>query len=236
MNLKDLPIAIYLDSSDIRDITLAKAHPLVKGVTTNPSLMRRAGVNNYWEFAHRVMENYPGPVSFEVVSEDPDTVVRQALTLAALRDNVWVKVPFIRTNGIYNLGLIRELMLMGVKVNITAIISLHQASQVMAELPVGEAILSVFAGRIADTGEDAFRHMAEIKRKLAYHPKKQLLWASVREPYNIYEASECGADIITVPPALLNKALLMSQKDPDALAIETVQQFMTDTEEAGLTL
>lgn len=230
-------IDIYLDTCDLKQIEYALEKGVVQGFTTNPTLMRRAGVTNYEHFARNLLQVVGNkPVAFEVVSEDPEEMFKQALKIQAWGDNVNVKIPLFNSKGDYNLDTIGKLMLSKVHVNITAIISLYQVSRVLAVLPAGRAILSVFAGRLADTGQMPGATMAEAARKIQYHPGKKLLWASVREVINIREADQCRCDIITVPPELLLKAAQFYAMDPDALAIETSRQFAGDAAAAGLTL
>lgn len=233
----NLPLDIYLDTCDIKEIARAIDTPVIQGVTTNPTLMRKAGVTDYMRFARTVLELVgEKAVAFEVVTEDPDKVIEQALKLQALGTNVNVKVPMLNSRGESNLKLIAELIHLKVHVNITAIISLYQVSQVLIELPAGPAILSVFAGRLADTGHSPVPHMQEAVKKLRFHPGKRLLWASVREPLNIYEAAHSGCHIVTVPTEMLTKAILWHNRSPDTIAAETSQQFINDATSAGLTL
>lgn len=229
-------IEVYLDTCEMREIATAASNPHVDGLTTNPTLMRRAGVKNYLDFAKEVLLIFPKPVAFEVTSEEPIEVIRQAKFIQSWRSDVNVKIPCMTTGGQYNTALIKELMFMGVHVNITAIISLYQCSRILAALPNGRAILSVFAGRLADTGISPFDTMLELKRKLHHFPDKRVLWASVREAFNLHEAAACGCNIITMPPALLQKAIQFCEMDPEALSVETSKQFVEDSIAAGLTL
>jgi len=233
----NLPIDIYLDTSDLKEITRYADSHLVKGFTTNPTLMRRAGVSDYELFARSVLEVVRGkPVSFEVVSEEPKEVMRQALLIQSWGPNVSVKIPMMNSRGQCNCPIISELMSLKVQVNVTAMISLHHVSYVLAHIPLGPAILSVFAGRLADTGQSPHSAMREAASKLSYHPGKKLLWASVREPVNISEAAHAGCHIITVPPAMLEKAMKWYGRDDDQIAAETSKQFIDDAVSAGLTL
>ena len=233
----NLPIDIYLDTCELKEIAHYADDPLVKGFTTNPTLLRRAGVVNYPMFAYQVLDMVKGKaVSFEVLSEEPEEVIRQALKIQAWGPNVNVKIPMMNSRGDYNLDLIVQLMNLKVHVNITAMISLYHVSRVLAVLPAGPAILSVFAGRLADTSQNPFPTMADAARKLALHTGKKLLWASVREPVNISEAAHAGAHIITVPPEMLAKAVKWFNRDPDLIATETSKQFIEDAVSAGLTL
>lgn len=233
----NVPIHIYLDTSDLKQIIRYADNPLVKGFTTNPTLMRRAGVTNYELFAKSVLDVVRDkPVSFEVVHEEHNEVIRQAMKIQSWGTNVNVKVPMVDSTGKSNCELISQLMHAKVHVNITAMISLHHVSYVLSRIPLGPAILSVFAGRLADTGEAPYQTMKEAAHKLSYYAGKQLLWASVREPVNISEAASAGCNIITVPPEMLEKAMKWYCKDLDKIAIETSRQFIEDALSAGLTL
>lgn len=236
MILQQIPIAIHLDTCDLKEIEAAASNPLISGLTTNPTLMRRAGVDDYAEFARHVLDIFPKPVSFEVTSEDDSEISRQAVKIASWRENVFVKIPCVKSTGEYNNGIINALISVGVKVNITAIVSLYQASRMLQNISPGEAILSVFAGRLADTGEEPYTHLLELKRKIYYYPGKKILWASVREPLNIRQAWDAGCDIITVPMAILKKAHQFYGMDPELLSVQTSTQFKLDSEAAGLTL
>jgi len=233
----NLPIDIYLDTSDLKEIVRYADNPLVKGFTTNPTLMRRAGVTNYEVFARSVLEVVGSkPVSFEVVSEDHDEVFRQALLIQSWGANVSVKIPMMTSKGDDNTHLISELMHAKVHVNITAIISLYQVSYVLSHIPLGPCILSVFAGRLADTGSAPYATMREAAHKLTYYAGKKLLWASVREPVNIHEAAAADCNIVTVPPDMLQKAIKWCGRNPEVIAAETSKQFIEDAVSAGLTL
>lgn len=236
MKLQDLPIDIYLDTCDLVEINKAASDPLIKGLTTNPTLMRRANIGNYEDFAREVLHLFPKPVSFEVLADDEPTMFRQALKIHNWSENVQVKIPAVNTNGEYNFKLISDLMMAGVEVNVTALINLYMAHKVMVRLPKGRSILSVFCGRLADIGEDAERHMTELNRVRQYHPGVRLLWASVREANNIHQAAHAGCDIITVPPELLAKANAMCGRDPEEVAVDTVKQFINDAKVAYYSL
>jgi len=233
----NIPIDIYLDTSDLKQIIRYADNPLVKGFTTNPTLMSRAGVTNYEAFARSVLHVVRDkPVSFEVVHEERNEVIRQAMKIQSWAPNVNVKVPMMNSRGEDNCELIAQLMHAKVHVNITAMVSLHHVSYVLARIPLGPAILSVFAGRLADTGQQPYPSMKEAAHKLSYYAGKQLLWASVREPVNISEAASARCNIITVPPEMLEKAIKWYCRDPDVIAADTARQFIEDAASAGLTL
>lgn len=231
------PISIFLDTADLSVIRQYADNVLIKGFTTNPTLMKRYGVKDYEVYARTLLDMVGDKeVAFEVVSEDPEEIMRQALKIHGWGENVNVKIPYMDSKGGFNLEIISRLMMLGVHVNITAIISLHQVSHVLSHLPTGKAILSVFAGRLADTGEPPAHTMMQAVDKLKYHPSKRVLWASVREPVNIAEAGRAGCHIITVPPEMFDKAVKWNGKDLEKIAQETSAQFINDATSAGLTL
>lgn len=234
MNLKDLKIKIYSDGADLDSILEARDRGLVKGFTTNPTLMSRAGITNYMMFAKEVLRFVTTlPVSFEVFSDDFGGMRAQALTLRDLAENVYVKIPIMNTKRESAVHLIRELAGMGVKLNVTAIMTTKQVAAVAEALAVGTpAVVSVFAGRIADAGVDPVPLMAESLRLLKNRPQAELLWASPREVFNIVQAEQIGCHIITVTPALLSKAGALG-KDLEEFSLETVKMFYEDACSSG---
>ncbi len=212
--------------------------PLIKGLTTNPTLMRKASVQDYERFAREILETVRDkPISFEVFSDDFAEMKRQALKIRDWQRNVFVKVPVTNSHGDSSIPLIRELAREGVQLNITAILTLRQVKEVTAVLaPALPAVVSVFAGRIADTGRDPAPIMRASKALLADLPRAELLWASVREVLNIVQADECGSDIVTVPHDILNKAQKLIGQDLEALSLDTVKMFAQDAREAGFAL
>lgn len=225
----NLKIKIFADGADIKAMRDAAANPMVKGFTTNPTLMRQAGVNDYKTFALDVLKIIPDrPISFEVFADDFPTMEEQALEINSWGKNVYVKIPVSNTKGEFAGPLISRLAKSGVKLNVTAIMTLEQVKQVGAALSENvPAVVSVFAGRIADTGRDPIPHMAEALRLLANRPKAELLWASPREILNIFQADAIGCHIITVTPDHLKKLALVG-KDLDAYSRETVAMFYKD--------
>lgn len=241
MKLSELKVKIYADGADLKSIVRANENPLVKGFTTNPTLMRRAGVTDYELFARNLLEIVGSvkPVSFEVFSDDPHEMLQQALKISSWGKNVYVKIPIINTEGFNFYDLIEELGMNGVNVNVTAVIGLWQIDEVCRVLkPNVSSVISVFAGRIADTGMDAHALMKEAHQKMKFKnlPNTELLWASVREPLNIYQANEAGCDIITVPDEILKKAIAMQGRDLQEVCKETVQMFYNDALASGYTL
>jgi transaldolase len=207
-------------------------------MTTNPTLMRKAGIPNYEAFAKDILQSVTTkPISFEVFSDEFPEMKRQALKIAAWQKNVYVKIPITNTRGESSLPLVRELGKQGVQLNITAILTLDQVRGVAEALnPAVPSVVSVFAGRIADTGVDPMPAMRECLKLLKSQPKAELLWASVREVLNIFQADDCGCHIVTVPHDILNKALKMAGTDLQALSLDTVKMFAVDATAAGFSL
>lgn len=232
--LQDLRIKIFSDGADLDSIIEAYNKGVVKGFTTNPTLMAKAGITNYLMFAEEVLRVVKDlSVSFEVFSDDFDEMREQALKLAALADNVYVKIPVTNTERKSAAPLIRDLARRGLKLNVTAILSLRQVEDVASALnPKVPAIVSVFAGRIADTGRDPIPLMIESRGILDGLPKAELLWASPREALNIIQADAIGCDIITVTPDLLAKAKNFG-KDLEDFSLDTVKMFYNDAKKSG---
>ena len=232
--LADLKVKIFADGADYDGIVKMARNPLIKGFTTNPSLMRKAGVTDYEAFARKVLAAVPDrPVSFEVFADDFASMAEQARTIAAWGPNVNVKIPVTNTKTQSSAELIRTLSSEGVVLNVTAIFTLDQVRAVADALdPKTGAIVSVFAGRIADTGVDPMPHMRACKQILASRPKAELLWASTRELLNIFQADETGCEIITVPNEFLTKLDLVD-KNLAEYSRETVVMFHRDATAAA---
>jgi transaldolase len=232
--LEDLQIQIFADGADLDAVRGLADDPLIKGFTTNPSLIRKSGAKDYLEFAKELVGIIPHrPVSIEVLSDEPNEIIRQAATLASLGDNVYVKVPIKNVAGKMQTALIKELHAMGVPLNVTAITTARQVSEIYHCLNVfTPAIVSVFAGRVTDAGIGAKKLMKECKSILKYQDWR-LLWASVREPYNIVQAERCGCDIVTVPIAILEKARGSFGASMEEEAARISCQFSKDAREAG---
>src|SRR5262245_23103325 len=230
----DLKVKIFADGADYEGIAKMSRNPVIKGFTTNPTLMRKAGVSDYEAFARKVLAAITDrPVSFEVFADDFASMAEQARTIAAWAPNVNVKIPVTNTKTQSAAELIRTLSSEGVVLNVTAIFTLDQVRAVADALdPATPAIVSVFAGRIADTGVDPIPHMLAAKQILGSRPKAQILWASTRELLNIFHAEECSCDIITVPNEFLGKLDLIG-KDLADYSRETVQTFYKDATAAG---
>ena len=232
--LQDLKIKIFSDGADLDSIIEAYNKGVVKGFTTNPTLMAKAGITNYLMFAEEVLRVVKDlSVSFEVFSDDFDEMREQALKLAALADNVYVKIPVTNTERKSAAKLIRDLSGRGLKLNVTAILSIRQVNEVAEALnPKVPAIVSVFAGRIADSGRDPIPLMIESRELLKPLPKAELLWASPREALNIIQADAIGCDIITVTPELLAKSANFG-KDLEDFSLDTVKMFYNDARKSG---
>jgi transaldolase len=232
--IADLNVKIFADGADFDGIVKMADNPLIRGFTTNPTLMRKAGVNDYETFALRVLAAITDrPVSFEVFADDFPSMADQARAIANWGPNVNVKIPVSTTKGQSSNELIRALSSEGITLNITAIFTLDQVRGVASALdPSTPAIVSVFAGRIADTGVDPIPHMRACKEILASRPKAELLWASTRELLNIFHAEEAGCDIVTVPNEFLAKLNLVG-KDLSEYSRETVQLFHKDATAAA---
>jgi transaldolase len=233
-SVNSLRIKIFADGADLKSMKEAATNPLVKGFTTNPTLMRQAGVTDYKAFAREVLAAIPDrPVSFEVFADDFATMEAQGREIASWGDNVYVKVPVTNTKGEFAGPLLATLSRAGVKLNVTAIMTLNQVRKVGEALAVETpAVVSVFAGRIADTGRDPVPLMRDCVALLKNRPKAELLWASPRELLNIFQADEIGCHIITVTGDVIKKLALVG-KDLDAYSRETVAMFYRDATSAG---
>jgi transaldolase len=235
--IEDWRIRLFSDGADLASILEMAAKPWIQGFTTNPTLMRKAGVQDYEAFARTLVAVVPDrPISLEVFAEDEAEMERQAMTLASWGANINVKIPVTNRAGVFLGPLIRRLAQAGVALNVTAILTLDQVEHVAEALPPeAPAIISVFAGRIADTGIDPVPLMAWAKVLLRERPRAQLLWASPREVLNIFQAEQAGCDIITVPPEILRKLDLVG-KDLAAYSRETVEMFHRDAHAAAYTI
>jgi transaldolase len=229
-----LKIKIFADGADLAGILEMHANPLIRGFTTNPTLMRKAGVADYEAFAKALLAKVRDrPVSLEVFADDFAEMERQARKIASWGANVNVKIPITDTKGTSAAPLIERLSKSGVIVNVTAMMTLEQVRAVRgAVAPDTPAIVSVFAGRIADTGVDPVPHMAECLRILSDRPKAELLWASPRELLNVFQADAIGCHIITATNDILKKLDLVG-KNLDAYSRETVEMFRRDAVSAG---
>jgi transaldolase len=227
-------VKIFADGADLQGILALYKNPLIKGFTTNPTLMRKAGIEDYEAFARQLVAAIPDrPVSFEVFADDFDEMIAQGRVIASWGRNVNVKIPVTTTKGAFTGPVIHTLANAGVVLNVTAIMTTEQVAKVAECLaPNVPAIVSVFAGRIADTGRDPVPLMKASLQALAARPKAELLWASPRELLNIFQADEIGCHIITVSHDVLAKLSLIG-KDLDEYSLETVKMFHRDATAAG---
>lgn len=235
--IDDLKVKIFADGADIAGIREMAAKPWIKGFTTNPTLMRKAKVEDYESFAREAVEAAGGrPISFEVLSDEFDEMERQARAIACWGDNVYVKIPVTNTRRESSAALVRRLSESGVKLNVTALLSLPQVRDIADALRDGtDANVSVFAGRVADTGRDPVPMMMAALELLADAPRAELLWASPRELLNLFQADAIGCHIITVTNDILKKLSLVG-KDLDDYSLETVEMFYRDAAAAGYQL
>jgi transaldolase len=236
--LLNLPVKIFADGADLQGIAELARQPYIHGLTTNPTLMRKVGLTDYEDFAKAVLKEVKSkPISFEVFSDDFAEMRRQALKIHAWQDNIYVKIPITNTSGESSIPLIRQLVCEGVKLNVTAVLTPHQVRAVAAVLdPSIPAVVSVLAGRIADTGVDPLPIMRESVEIVSHVPKTELLWASVREVLNVFQAAACGCHIVTVPHDILKKFVELAGKDLEELSLDTVRMFHRDAAAAGFTL
>jgi transaldolase len=234
----ELRIAIFADGADVGAMLSRYREGFVHGFTTNPTLMAKAGIRDYAAFAREVLEVIRElPVSFEVFSDDFAEMDRQARLIASWGHNVNVKIPITNTRGEPALGVIRTLLEQRVKLNVTAILTREQWLSVQALMrPADDVIISVFAGRIADTGVDPVPVMAQAVQDFSELPGARVLWASPREVLNIYQADACGCHIITVTDDLLAKLQRLRAKNLTELSLDTVKMFHDDAKKAGFQL
>ncbi len=229
-----LTIKLYADGANLDDMLAAYRSGIVQGFTTNPTLMKKAGITDYEAFAREVLQMIPNrSISFEVFADDFDTMYRQAREINSWGENVYVKIPITNTKRESAVPLVKKLVGDGIKLNITAILTLEQVKDVNEVLsPYVPAIVSVFAGRIADTGRDPVPLMTKAAQILKAQSQAELLWASPREVLNVYQAQACGCDIITATKDVLKK-LSLRDKDLTEFSRETVQMFYDDACKAG---
>jgi len=230
-------IKIFADGADLEGIIELSRNPLISGFTTNPTLMRKSGVDDYPGFARKVLDHVTDqPISFEVLSDEFDEMRSQAETIASWGPNVFVKIPVTNTRGESSAELIHDLSAEGLQLNVTAILTLDQVETVVEALrPSRAAIVSVFAGRIADTGRDPVPLMSDAVKLVGQNPRLELLWASPREVLNVRQAADIGCHIITVTHDLLAKIAGFGRALED-VSLDTVRMFRDDAESAGYLL
>jgi transaldolase len=237
MQVNQLTTKIYADGAELNGIVEMAKNPIIKGFTTNPTLMRKAGISDYKQFALDVLKAVPDrPISFEVFSDDFEEMYAQAMEIASWGSNVNIKVPITNTLNVFSGDLIKRLSAQGIFVNVTALMTLEQVTKVMDCLHGdAPAYISVFAGRIADTGRDPMTIMRKAAEVSKTRPATEIIWASPRELFNIFQANEAGVQIITVANDLLNKLSLVD-KDLDEYSLETVKMFRNDAVKAGYSI
>ncbi|OHE71504.1 MAG: transaldolase [Verrucomicrobia bacterium GWC2_42_7] len=238
VKISDLGIELYADGADYKGIIELNQKSFIKGITTNPSLMKKAGIADYEGFAKEVLKVVTAkPISFEVFSDDLQEMKRQARKIQSWQKNVFVKIPVCNTKGESTAGIVQELSHEGIQLNVTALFTLEQIKDMIAALsPDTSSILSVFAGRTSETGVDPMPIIKTAKSLIATKPKIKLLWACVREVYNIIQAQESGCDIITVPHDILAKAELTLGKSLEDMTLEAVRAFDKDARSVGFKL
>ena len=237
MTLTDLRTKIFADGAELAGMLAMYREPHIKGFTTNPTLMRKAGLTDYRAFAREVVAAIPDrPISFEVFSDEFADMERQAREIATWGDHVYVKIPVTNTRREPAYDLVNRLSHAGVKLNVTALMTLEQVQAVTDALKGGApSNISVFAGRIADTGRDPVPHMKAALEIMKVEPKAELIWASPRELLNVFQAHEIGCHIITVTNDILKK-LSLRDKDLSDYSLETVKMFHDDAKAAGFSI
>jgi transaldolase len=236
-DIKSLKVKLFADGADLAGMKEMAANPMIKGFTTNPTLMRKAGISDYAAFARDVLKVIPDrPVSFEVFADDFGQMETQALEIASWGRNVNVKIPVTNTKKEFAGPLVERLSKAGVMVNVTAVMTLEQVERITERLSEKTpAIISVFAGRIADTGRDPMPIMQKSVQIMKAKPKAELIWASPRELLNVFQADAVGCHIITATNDILKKLSLVG-KDLDQYSLETVEMFYKDAKAAGFTV
>ena len=232
--VEDLKIKIFSDGADKKDMLEMNSKTFIKGLTTNPTLMKKAGIKDYETFAKDILSTIKEkPISFEVFSDDFDDMEKQAMEIASWAANVYVKIPIINTKKESSKELVQRLAKKKVKLNITAIMTLDQVKTVLSVLDNKvPSVISVFAGRIADTGKDPIPLMKECLKEMKINPKSELLWASPRELLNIIQADQIGCHIITVTKDIIKK-LQFIDYDLKDYSLDTVKMFYKDAVDAG---
>jgi transaldolase len=233
----DLKVKLFADGADVKAMLELYENPLIQGFTTNPTLMRNAGVQDYTNFAREVLATIPDrPISFEVFSDDFESMYVQALEIAGWGPNVFVKIPITNTRAESAEDLVRRLSKAGVQLNVTAVMTMEQVRRVAPCLSRSPAsYISIFAGRIADTGRDPLPIMQEAVEFLSPWPNIELIWASPRELLNLFHAESVGCHVITMTPDLLKKVQLVG-KDLTDYSLDTVKMFYHDARHAGYRL
>ncbi len=224
---------IFVDAADLDEVIRLSQKDYISGITTNPTLMRKSGVSNFEIFSKAVIANTKLPISLEVFSDDLEEMYEQALKISKWGNQVYVKIPITNSKGVSTCELIKNLSELKIKLNITAILSKDQIDKSIDAInPQADSIISIFAGRIADTGINPAEHISYALEKKMHLKNCEVLWASTREIYNLYEAQKLNCDIITIPPNLLQK-IEMKGMDLNSLSLETVKMFYNDAVKTG---
>lgn len=224
---------IFVDAADLDQVIRLSQKDYISGITTNPTLMRKSGVSNFEIFSKAVIANTKLPISLEVFSDDLEEMYEQALKISKWGNQVYVKIPITNSKGVSTCELIKNLSELKIKLNITAILSKDQIDKSIDAInPQADSIISIFAGRIADTGINPAEHISYALEKKMHLKNCEVLWASTREIYNLYEAQKLNCDIITIPPNLLQK-IEMKGMDLNSLSLETVKMFYNDAVKTG---
>lgn len=232
-----LKVKLFADGAEKNGMLEMYRNPLISGFTTNPTLMKKAGISNYKEFALDILTIIKDkPISFEVFSDEFDEMERQARLIASWGENVYVKIPITNTKQELSINLVRKLSSDGIKLNVTAILTVEQVKVILPSLRrTNGAYISIFAGRVADTGVDPLPIMKECVNLLTEYPKIELIWASPRELYNVIQANEIGCHVITATNDIMKKLSLLG-KDLSEYSLETVKMFYNDALAAGFSL
>jgi transaldolase len=235
--IDQLNVKIFADGADLDGILELYRNPHISGFTTNPTLMRKSGISDYEKFSRQVLEHIPDrPISFEVFSDEFDEMERQARKIAAWGNNVYVKIPVTNTRRESSANLVQRLASEGIKLNVTALMTLEQVRVISKALGThAPSYISVFAGRIADTGYDPMPLMKEAVKIMSPYKTQELIWASPRELLNIFHADDVGCHVITVTHDIL-KRLSLVNKDLDEYSLDTVKMFYNDAKQAGFSL
>jgi len=235
--LDQLQVKIFADGADLNGILELYRNPYITGFTTNPTLMRKSGISDYEKFSRQVLEHISDrPISFEVLSDEFDEMERQARKIATWGKNVYVKIPVTNTRRESSVNLVRRLAEDGVQLNVTALMTLEQVREASSALAShAPSYISIFGGRIADTGRDPLPMIKEAVEIMSQHKTQELIWASPRELLNIFHADEIGCHIITVTHDILKKLPLVG-KDLNEYSLDTVKMFHSDAQKAGYKL
>lgn len=233
-----MDIKIFADGADLNSIVEHAGNPIIRGFTTNPTLVVQAGVADYKTFVLKAAASVGDkPISFEVFADELDEMLSEGLVLHSWAPKADIKIPIQNTKGVSTIPVIKKLMSRGIRVNVTAMFTTGHVDDLVNELSeTDKAILSIFAGRIADTGVDPAATVSHAIRSVKGNENVEVLWASPREPFNIYQADALGCDIITVVPSMIEKFLGQRGKNLDEFSLETVKMFFEDAQSSGLSI